>query len=67
MHSTWIRLTLLYVARYVVELNITQYRPEYVTVKAKFHYASRFEAGTSFEPASVMEFGFYCYCHCYTS
>jgi len=25
---------------------------------AKFHYGSWFEAGTSFEPASVMEFGF---------
>jgi len=35
---------------------------KYVTqvciVQAKFHYASWFEAGTSFEPASVMEFGF---------
>ena len=40
-------------------------------VEAKFHYASCFEAGskqvrswsaTSFEPASVMEFGFYRYC-----
>jgi len=38
-------------------------------LKAKFHYASWFEAGsklvgdqlrTSFEPASVMEFRFYC-------
>jgi len=43
-------------------------------LKAKFHYASWFEAGrrqvrnwspTSFEPASVMEFGFYCYLHQY--
>ena len=36
--------------------------------KAKFHYAIRFEAGrdqlrTSFEPASVMEFGFYGLCN----
>jgi len=38
------------------------------SVKAKFHYPSWFEAGsklvrsrspTGFEPASVMEFGFY--------
>jgi len=42
----------------------------YGSVKAKFHYASWFEAGsklqvgdqllTKFEPASIMEFGFYC-------
>jgi len=42
---------------------LTLTEPQKVNIKAKFHYASWFEAGsnwspTGFEPDSVMEFGF---------
>jgi len=51
-------------------LNLTS-DAEYVAslVKAKFHYAIWFLSATSFEPSSVMEFGFKCQysgCKCAT-
>ena len=51
------QLQLLRTARFVI---VDYTFPVFYALKAKFHYASWFEAGrrTSFEPASVTEFGY---------